>query len=78
MSDMTLAGNTHSKTKISMAMNNKEATGIQNVSWNLEDLAKATRLLQQAAVHTIFSNEFDMRRIFCMVYDVYRRKYNPI
>lgn len=42
--------------------------------WNLEDLSKAIKLLRQVPVDQIFSNEFDMRRIFAMVYDVYRRK----
>lgn len=42
--------------------------------WNLDDLSKAIKLLRQVPVDQIFSNEFDMRRIFAMVYDVYRRK----
>lgn len=43
-------------------------------SWTIEDLCCASELLKPNHKQPNFSNEFDMRRIFTMVFDVYRRK----
>lgn len=59
--------------EVSMCFNQKRSAALYDRAWNLEDIAKATMLLRQIPIKEIFLNEFDMRRIFCLVYDVYRR-----
>lgn len=60
--------------EVTMSFNQKRSAALYDRAWNLEDIAKATMLLRQIPINQIFLNEFDMRRIFCLVYDVYRRK----
>ena len=43
--------------------------------WTLEDLFSASELLTPPPHRLVFVNEFEMRRIFTMLFDVYRRKY---
>lgn len=44
-------------------------------NWSLEDLAKAGKLLRKPPIQCIFLDEHEMRRVYSMIYDVFRCKY---
>lgn len=44
--------------------------------WSLEDLTKAGKLLRKPPIACEFSDEHEMRRIYSMIYDVFRCKDN--
>lgn len=43
-------------------------------SWDLKDLSMAGKLLRKPSIRCNFSDEHEMRRVFAMIYDVYRCK----
>lgn len=43
--------------------------------WNLFDLTKAAKLLRKPPIDCSFSDEHEMRRVYSMIYDVYRCKF---
>lgn len=40
--------------------------------WKLDDLVKAAKLLRRPVIPTEFANEHEMRRVYAMIYDVFR------
>ncbi|XP_019548610.3 uncharacterized protein LOC109418830 isoform X1 [Aedes albopictus] len=42
--------------------------------WRLEDIARAGRLLKKPPLEVSFDDEFEMRKVFSMIYDVFRFK----
>lgn len=60
--------------EVNKTFNHKRSAALYGRPWNLEEITKATMLLRHTPINQIFLNEFDMRKIFCLVYDVYRRK----
>lgn len=47
-------------------------------NWSLEDLTKAGKLLRKPPIKCKFMDEHEMRRVYSMIYDVFRRKYFAI
>lgn len=43
--------------------------------WRLEDIARAGRLLKKPPLEVSFDDEFEMRKVFSMIYDVFRCKF---
>lgn len=43
--------------------------------WNLDDLAKAGKLLRRPSIECEFYDEHEMRRVYSMIYDVFRCEY---
>lgn len=43
-------------------------------SWNLHDLTAAAKLLRRPPLPCQFDDEHEMRRVYSMIYDVYRCK----
>lgn len=43
--------------------------------WKLDDLIKAAKLLRRPVIATKFENEHEMRRVYSMIYDVFRCKF---
>lgn len=43
--------------------------------WRLEDIVRAGRLLHKPPLSVSFSDEYEMRKVYSMIYDVYRCKY---
>lgn len=46
-----------------------------NVCWTLDNICKAAQLLKKPPENPIFTNEYDMRKVYSLVYDVFRCKY---
>lgn len=46
--------------------------------WRLEDIARAGRLLKKPPLEVSFDDEFEMRKVFSMIYDVFRCKLNEL
>lgn len=44
-------------------------------AWNLNDLTNAGKLLRKPPLSCHFSDEHEMRRVYSMIYDVYRCKF---
>ena len=42
--------------------------------WNVEDLAKSGKLLRKPPITCVFRDEHEMRRVYSMIYDVFRCK----
>ncbi|XP_065079450.1 uncharacterized protein LOC135702356 [Ochlerotatus camptorhynchus] len=42
--------------------------------WRLEDIARAGKLLKKPPLEVSFDDEFEMRKVFSMIYDVFRFK----
>lgn len=42
--------------------------------WNLDDLVKAGKLLRRPSIECEFYDEHEMRRVYSMIYDVFRCK----
>ncbi|XP_055629811.1 uncharacterized protein LOC129770776 isoform X2 [Toxorhynchites rutilus septentrionalis] len=42
--------------------------------WRLEDIARAGKLLKKPPLEVSFDNEFEMRKVYSMIYDVFRFK----
>lgn len=40
--------------------------------WGPRDLAKASRLLERPALHVSFDDDQEMRRVYFLIYDVFR------
>lgn len=45
------------------------------IIWLVSDVVKAARLLSQPPLDVCFSNEHEMRRVYSLIYDVFRCKY---
>lgn len=45
-------------------------------NWSLEDLTKAGKLLRKPPIQCKFLDEHEMRRVYSMIYDVFRCEYN--
>lgn len=45
-------------------------------AWNLHDLTAAGKLLRKPPLPCHFDDEHEMRRVYSMIYDVYRCKFN--
>lgn len=45
------------------------------VTWTLDNICKAAQLLKKPPENVEFSNEHDMRKVYSLVYDVFRCKY---
>lgn len=43
--------------------------------WGLEDYAKAGKLLHKPPMHVDFIDEHEMRKVYSLIYDVFRCKY---
>ena len=43
--------------------------------WCLEDIAKAAKLLKRPPTPVEFNDEYEMRKVYSMIYDVFRCKY---
>lgn len=43
--------------------------------WDLSDIAKAGRLLRRPKIPCEFENEHEMRRVYSLIYDVFRCKW---
>lgn len=46
------------------------------LTWNLFDLTTAAKLLRKPPITCKFSDEHEMRRVYSMIYDVYRCRSN--
>lgn len=46
-----------------------------NVMWDLAEFAKAGKLLKVPAMEVNFFDEYEMRKVYSLVYDVFRCKY---
>lgn len=46
--------------------------------WGLEDYAKAGKLLHKPPIHVDFIDEHEMRKVYSLIYDVFRCKYRLI
>ncbi|XP_065361983.1 uncharacterized protein LOC135955560 [Calliphora vicina] len=46
-----------------------------NVCWTLDNICKAAQLLKKPSENPIFTNEHDMRKVYSLVYDVFRYKF---
>lgn len=46
-----------------------------NVMWDLHDMGKAGKLLKVPAMEVIFLDEYEMRKVYSLVYDVFRCKH---
>ncbi|XP_073836277.1 putative methyltransferase NSUN7 isoform X2 [Musca autumnalis] len=45
-----------------------------NIIWTLEDITKAAKLLKKPPQNVEFSNEYEMRKVYSLIYDVFRYK----
>lgn len=45
------------------------------ITWTVSDLAKAGCLLASPPIHTRFHDEQEMRRVYSLIYDVFRCKF---
>lgn len=43
--------------------------------WRLEDIVRAGKLLHQPPLPVQFDDEYEMRKVYSMIYDVYRCRY---
>ena len=48
------------------------------ILWNLKDFANAGKLMQKPPSRVIFYDEYEMRKVYSLVYDVFRCKYLSI
>lgn len=46
-----------------------------NVRWTLENICQAAQLLKKPPEDVAFVNEHEMRRVYSLIYDVFRCKY---
>lgn len=46
-----------------------------NVLWDLSEFAKAGKLLKTPAMDVDFYDEYEMRKVYSLIYDVFRCKY---
>lgn len=45
------------------------------ITWNVEDVTKASSLLIQPPMDVEFVNEHEMRKVYSLIYDVFRCEY---
>jgi hypothetical protein len=43
-----------------------------NVMWDLSEFAKAGKLLNKPAMDVVFHDEYEMRKVYSLIYDVFR------
>lgn len=53
----------------------KASKSITTVTWTVGDIAKAGGLLAIPPIQTNFEDEQEMRRVYTLIYDVFRCKY---
>ncbi|CAH1114216.1 unnamed protein product [Psylliodes chrysocephalus] len=53
----------------------KPPKGPGPITWTVSDISKAGCLLNSPPVHTSFEDEQEMRRVYSLIYDVFRYKY---
>lgn len=49
-----------------------KAIRLRDPPWGPRDLAKAARLLERPALHVAFDEDQEMRRVYFLIYDVFR------
>lgn len=47
-----------------------------NVIWDLSEFAKAGKLLKTSPMDVEFYDEYEMRKVYSLIYDVFRCKYD--
>ncbi|KAJ8931764.1 hypothetical protein NQ314_015296 [Rhamnusium bicolor] len=57
-----------------MQKKKKKLRGLAPITWTVSDLAKAGCLLTNPPQHTSFEDEQEMRRVYTLIYDVFRYK----
>lgn len=55
--------------------NKKKTTGPGPITWTVSDISKAGCILAQPPSPTDFDDEQEMRRVYTLIYDVFRRKF---
>lgn len=46
----------------------------ESTTWNIKDISMAGKLLQKPPIHCRFDDEQEMKRVYAMIYDIYRCK----
>ena len=49
-----------------------------NVLWDLSEFAKAGKLIKNPPMDVEFYDEYEMRKVYSLIYDVFRCKYSEL